>query len=106
MRRLALFIEESIYRGTKWVVFEPNDAALWKKICLQIDSFMLSIYRQGAIVGTTPQEAYFVRCGLGTTMTQPDIAQGLVIFEVGFAPVKPAEFLLIRIQQQTGQTVI
>ena len=101
IRRLALFIEESLYRGTKWVVFEPNDEPLWAKIRLNVGVFMNGLFRQGAFQGSTPQEAYFVKCDKETT-TQADRNLGIVNIEVGFAPLKPAEFVVITIQQIAG----
>ena len=98
VRRLALFLEESLYRGTQWVVFEPNDEPLWAQIRLSIGAFMQDLFRQGAFQGTTPREAYFVRCDADTT-TQYDIDRGIVNIIVGFAPLKPAEFVVIGIQQ-------
>ncbi|CAN5908709.1 hypothetical protein BH23GEM7_BH23GEM7_23920 [soil metagenome] len=102
VRRLALFLEESLYRGTKWVVFEPNDEPLWAQIRLNIGSFMQNLFRQGAFQGRTPREAYLVKCDRETT-TQDDINRGIVNILVGFAPLKPAEFVIIRIQQLAGQ---
>jgi hypothetical protein len=102
VRRTALFIEESLYRGTKWVVFEPNDEPLWAQIRLNIGAFMHNLFRQGAFQGKTPQEAYFVKCDKETT-TQSDINLGIVNIIVGFAPLKPAEFVVIKIQQMAGQ---
>lgn len=102
VRRLALFIEESLYRGTKWVVFEPNDEPLWAQIRLNIGAFMHNLFRQGAFQGQTPREAYFVKCDKETT-TQTDINLGIVNIVVGFAPLKPAEFVIIKIQQMAGQ---
>lgn len=102
VRRTALFIEESLYRGTQWVVFEPNDEPLWAQIRLNLGSFMHNLFRQGAFQGRTPQEAYFVRCDKDTT-TQNDIDLGIVNILVGFAPLKPAEFVVITIQQLAGQ---
>jgi hypothetical protein len=101
IRRLALFIEESLFRGTKWVVFEPNDEPLWAQIRLNVGVFMNGLFRQGAFQGSTPREAYFVRCDRETT-TQADRNQGIVNIEVGFAPLKPAEFVVITIQQIAG----
>ena len=98
IRRLALFLEETLYRSTQWVVFEPNDEPLWAQIRLSIGSFLHSLFRQGAFQGTTPREAYFVRCDRDTT-TQYDIDRGIVNIIVGFAPLKPAEFVVIGIQQ-------
>ena len=102
VRRLALFIEESLYRGTQWVVFEPNDEPLWAQIRLNVGAFMQNLFRQGAFKGKTPQEAYFVKADAETT-TQNDINLGIVNVVVGFAPLKPAEFLIIKIQQMAGQ---
>lgn len=102
VRRLALFIEESLYRGTQWVVFEPNDEPLWAQIRLNLGAFMQTLFRQGAFQGITPREAYFVKCDKETT-TQNDINLGVVNIIVGFAPLKPAEFVIIKIQQMAGQ---
>ena len=102
VRRLALYLEESIYRATHWVVFEPNDEPLWAQIRLNIGSFMHSLFRQGAFQGKTPQEAYLVKCDRETT-TQDDINRGIVNILVGFAPLKPAEFVIIKLQQMAGQ---
>jgi Bacteriophage tail sheath protein len=102
VRRLALFIEESLYRGTQWVVFEPNDEPLWAQIRLNIGAFMNNLFRQGAFQGTTPRDAYFVKCDKETTI-QNDINLGIVNIIVGFAPLKPAEFVIIKIQQIAGQ---
>ena len=102
VRRVALFLEESLYRGVKWVVFEPNDEPLWASIRLSVGSFMQSLFLQGAFQGKTPSEAYFVKCDKETT-TQADIDLGIVNILVGFAPLKPAEFVVIKIQQMTAQ---
>jgi hypothetical protein len=102
VRRLALFIEESLYRGTQWVVFEPNDEPLWAQIRLNVGAFMQNLFRQGAFQGRSPREAYLVKCDAETT-TQDDINRGIVNILVGFAPLKPAEFVIIRIQQLAGQ---
>lgn len=102
VRRTALFIEESLYRGTQWVVFEPNDEPLWAQIRLNVGAFMQNLFRQGAFQGKTPREAYFVKCDKETT-TQNDINLGIVNILVGFAPLKPAEFVIIKIQQMAGQ---
>jgi phage tail sheath protein FI len=101
VRRTALFIEESLYRGTQWVVFEPNDEPLWSQIRLNVGAFMRSLFRQGAFQGATPQQAYFVKCDSDTT-TQNDIDNGIVNILVGFAPLKPAEFVVIKISQIAG----
>ena len=102
VRRLALLLEESLFRGTKWVVFEPNDEPLWAQIRLNIGAFMNNLFKQGAFQGTSPKEAYLVKCDKETT-TQNDINQGVVNILVGFAPLKPAEFVFIKIQQLAGQ---
>ncbi len=102
VRRLALYIEESLYRGTQWVVFEPNDEPLWAQIRLNVGAFMQGLFRQGAFQGTSPRDAYLVKCDKETT-TQDDINRGVVNILVGFAPLKPAEFVVIRIQQLAGQ---
>ncbi|MGL5803903.1 MAG: phage tail sheath family protein [Xenococcaceae cyanobacterium] len=102
VRRFALFLEESLYRGTQWVVFEPNDEPLWAQIRLNLGAFMNNLFRQGAFQGKTPREAYFVKCDKETT-TQNDINLGIVNIIVGFAPLKPAEFVIIKFQQIAGQ---
>ena len=102
VRRLALYIEESLFRGTQWVVFEPNDEPLWAQIRLNVGGFMNTLFRQGAFQGASPKDAYFVKCSHETT-TQTDIDNGVVNIIVGFAPLKPAEFVVIKIQQIAGQ---
>jgi phage tail sheath protein FI len=105
VRRLALFLEESLYRGTQWVVFEPNDEPLWSQIRLSVGAFMQDLFRKGAFQGTTPRDAFFVRCDAETT-TQYDIDRGIVNIQVGFAPLKPAEFVIISIQQKTAAATV
>ena len=102
IRRLALFLEESLYRGTQWVVFEPNDEPLWAQIRLNVGAFLQNLFRQGAFQGRSAREAYFVKCD-GETTTQSDRDLGIVNILVGFAPLKPAEFVIVRIQQIAGQ---
>lgn len=102
VRRTALYIEESLYRGLKWVVFEPNDEPLWAQVRLNVGAFMQNLFRQGAFQGKTPRDAYFVKCDKETT-TQNDINLGIVNIVVGFAPLKPAEFVIIKLQQMAGQ---
>jgi phage tail sheath protein FI len=102
VRRTALFIEESLRRGTQWVVFEPNDEPLWASIRLNVTSFMNGLFRQGAFQGATPAEAYLVKCDKDNN-PQDQIDLGIVNILVGFAPLKPAEFVIINIQQQAGQ---
>lgn len=102
VRRTALFIEETLYRALKWVVFEPNDEPLWAQIRLNVGAFMHDLFRQGAFQGVKPKDAYFVKCDKETT-TQSDINRGIVNIVVGFAPLKPAEFVIIKLQQMAGQ---
>lgn len=104
VRRTALYIESSIYNGIQWAVFEPNDHRLWSSLRANIGAFMDGMFRAGAFQGQKASDAYFVRCGLGDTMTQDDIDRGQVIAVVGFAPLKPAEFVIVRIQQKVGQS--
>ena len=103
VRRTALFIEASLYEGLKWAVFEPNDEPLWSQIRLSATSFMNDLFRQGAFQGATPDQAYLVKCDHDTT-TLADVDQGVVKVLIGFAPLKPAEFVIIQIQQLAGQT--
>jgi phage tail sheath protein FI len=102
VRRLALFLEESLYRGTKWVVFEPNDEPLWGQIRLNVGAFLHTLFLRGAFQGTSARDAYFVKVDK-TTTTQDDVNRGVVNIVVGFAPLKPAEFVVIQIEQITGQ---
>ncbi len=102
VRRFALFLESSLYAGTQWVVFEPNAAPLWDQIRLSVGAFTDALFRQAAFAGASAREAYFVKCDAETT-AQSDIDQGIVNIVVGFAPLKPAEFVVIRIQQIAGQ---
>lgn len=103
VRRTAIMIEQSIYNGIQWAVFEPNDHRLWGALRGNIGGFMNGLFRVGAFQGEKASDAYFVRCGLGDTMTQADIDAGQVIVIVGFAPLKPAEFVIVRIQQKVNQ---
>ncbi|MFN3076922.1 MAG: phage tail sheath C-terminal domain-containing protein [Alphaproteobacteria bacterium] len=103
VRRLALNIEQSLVRGLQWVVFEPNDATLWAQIRLAVNGFLHGYFQQGAFVGTTPDQAYQCVCDASTT-TAEDMDNGIVNILVMFAPVKPAEFVVISIQQMAGQT--
>jgi hypothetical protein len=103
VRRIALFIEESLYRGLQWVVFEPNDEPLWSQIRLNVSAFLQDMFVKGAFAGQTPKQAYFVNCNSSTT-SQADIDRGIVNIVVGFAPLKPAEFVILSLQQIAGQT--
>lgn len=102
VRRMAIMLRVSIYNGIQWAVFEPNDEELWAQLRLNIGSFMMTLYRQGAFQGSTPSEAFFVKCD-GETTTQDDINLGIVNVLVGFAPLKPAEFVVVKISQKAGQ---
>ncbi|WP_151769759.1 phage tail sheath family protein [Streptomyces abyssomicinicus] len=102
VRRLALHVEESLQRGLQWVVFEPNDENLWQQIRLAASAYLHTLFRQGAFKGSTPREAYFVKCDSDTT-TAEDIENGVVNVLVGIAPVRPAEFVIVQIQQTSGQ---
>lgn len=101
VRRLALFLEDSIRDGTKWSAFEPNGEPLWAKLRASIETFMLGLFRDGAFQGATPSDAFFVTCG-ATTTTLADIDNGVVNIVIGFAPIKPAEFVIITIALQAG----
>jgi uncharacterized protein len=103
VRRTALFLAESLSRGLEWVVFEPNDEPLWAQIRLSVDAFMQDLFRRGAFQGATQREAYFVKCDQETT-TQDDVDNGFINILVGFAPMKPAEFLIIKLQQMARKT--
>ena len=105
VRRLFNQIEESIAEGTRWVVFEPNDVSLWKSIRRDVSAFLMLLWRQGALMGTTPEEAFFVKCDAETN-TRESIDAGMVITLIGVAPVKPAEFVIFRIGQGAGGTEI
>jgi phage tail sheath protein FI len=92
----------SIYNGIQWAVFEPNDEPLWSQLRFNIGSFMMTLFRQGAFQGSSPSQAFFVKCDAETT-TQADIDLGIVNILVGFAPLKPAEFVVVKISQKAGQ---
>ena len=101
IRRLFLYLEESIEEGTQWVVFEPNGEPLWARVKQTITQFLTRAWKDGALMGTTPEEAFFVKCDR-TTMTQDDIDNGRLIAIVGVAPLKPAEFIIFRVVQWAG----
>jgi Bacteriophage tail sheath protein len=102
MRRLFIFIKESIDQGTHWVVFEPNDDTTWQRVSRSVANFLATVWRSGALMGTTVEEAFFVKCDR-TTMNQDDIDNGRLIVLVGIAPVNPAEFVIFRISQKTAE---
>jgi phage tail sheath protein FI len=103
VRRMALFLEQTLYANLKWVIFEPNADPLWSAITMSINAFMLGLFKQGAFQGDTPSDAFLVQCNSQTT-TQADIDSGVVNIVVGFAPLKPAEFVIITLTQLAGQT--
>ncbi|NEO98509.1 MAG: phage tail sheath family protein [Symploca sp. SIO2E9] len=103
VRRLALYLQETLYRNTQWAVFEPNDEPLWAQLRLNIGAFMQNLFKQGAFQGSSPKDAYFVKCDKETT-TQYDIDRGIVNIIIGFAPLKPAEFVILKFQQIAGQS--
>jgi phage tail sheath protein FI len=102
VRRFALFVEESILQGTRWATFEPNGPALWAALRSSVETFMLDLFRGGALQGATPAQAFFVRCD-ATTMTQAEIDAGLVNVVIGVAAVRPAEFIIFRVQQRASK---
>ena len=100
VRRTALWLEHSLQAGTEWVVFEPNDEPLWVRVRGLVENHLQELFREGAFQGATPGDAYFVRVGLGETMTAQDVLEGRLIIEVGFAPLRPAEFVILRIEHR------
>jgi phage tail sheath protein FI len=100
---MALHLEESLFRGTQWAVFESNGEPLWAKVRRSVETFMFALFRQGAFQSTKASEAFFVKCDAETT-TQADIDRGVFTIEVGFAPLRPAEFVILTIQQTAGGT--
>jgi phage tail sheath protein FI len=103
VRRMTLFIEQTLLQNLKWVIFEPNDEPLWLAIRTTIENFMLSLFNQGALQGAKPSEAFQVKCDRSTT-TADDQTNGIVNIVVAFAPLKPAEFVIIKIAHLAGQT--
>jgi phage tail sheath protein FI len=101
VRRLCIFVEESIGKGTQWLVFEPNDEYTWARVRRSITNFLITVWRSGALMGTTPDEAFFVKVDR-TTMTPEDIDNGRLICYIGIAPLRPAEFVIFRISQKTA----
>ena len=105
VKRAALFIEETLRRALTWVVFEPNEETPWTHMRGSIDGFMHNLFGQGALAGSRQSEAFFVKCGPATT-PQADIDRGIINIMVGFAPIKPSEFVIIPVQQIVGQNRI
>jgi phage tail sheath protein FI len=100
VRRLFIYVEASIDQGTQWVVFEPNDQTLWARVTQTITNFLTTTWQSGALFGSTADQAFFVKCD-ATTMTQDDLDNGRLVCLIGIAPVKPAEFVIFRIEQYT-----
>ena len=100
VRRTAIYIEQSCTIATEAYVFEPNDANTWTAIRTMLANFLSELWRAGGLAGASVKQSYFVKCGLGSTMTQNDILQGRLIVEIGFAPVRPAEFVVLRFEQK------
>ena len=101
IQRLFLYLEESIQKGTQWAVLEPNNEKLWAKIKQTVNNFLTTVWKDGAIMGTTQEQAFFVKCDRAT-MTQDDIDKGKLIMVIGVAPTKPAEFVIFRVVQWQG----
>jgi phage tail sheath protein FI len=96
VRRFFTMVEQSVKKSTAWVVFEPNDATTWTRLRAAVENYLMEKWKQGALAGTKPEQAFFVRCGLGTTMTAQDILDGRLIVEIGMAALRPAEFIILR----------
>ena len=105
VRRLFIFVERSLELGLQWVVFEPNDENLWARVTRTVSNFLTTVWRSGALMGLTAEQAFFVRCDR-TTMTQDDIDNGRLILVIGIAPTMPAEFVVIRIGQWQGGSAV
>lgn len=101
VRRTALFIEESLRQGLQWTAFEPNDPALWSRVRSSVEAFLIDLFRRGAFQGAVPRDAFFVRCGAETS-APADIGGGTLDLEVGFAPLRPAEFIVLRVRLSAG----
>ena len=104
VRRFFTMIEVSVKKGTAWAVFEPNNATLWAKVRTQIETYLTQQWRSGALAGAKPEQAFYVSCGLGQTITAQDIQQGRMIVEIGMAAVRPAEFIIIKFSHQLQST--
>ena len=103
VRRLFNYIEESVQKSTSWAVFQPNDANTWVKIQCQIENFLTSLWRDGALAGSTPDKAFYVKVGLNETMTSDDILNGNLIVEIGLAAVRPAEFIVLKFSHKVQE---
>ena len=103
VRRLFNYIEESVQKSTSWAVFQPNDANTWVKIQCQIENFLTNLWRDGALAGSTPDKAFYVKVGLNETMTSDDILNGNLIVEIGLAAVRPAEFIVLKFSHKVQE---
>ena len=97
-------VEESVQKSTAWAVFEPNDASLWAKVKSMIDNYLIQKWRQGALAGALPDQAFFVKVGLGETMTPQDILEGRLLVEIGMAVVRPAEFIILKFMHKMQES--
>jgi hypothetical protein len=104
VRRFCIMVEESLKKSSAWVVFEPNDANTWARVRIMIEAYLVQKWRDGALTGTKSNDAFFVRCGAGQTMTAQDVLEGRMVVEVGLAVVRPAEFMILRFSHKTSQT--
>ena len=104
VRRLYIFIEESVKKATEFVVFEPNDANTWLRVKTMIENFLILLWRDGALAGAKPDEAFFVKVGLGQTMTSLDILEGRMNVEIGMAAVRPAEFIILKFSHKLQES--
>jgi hypothetical protein len=104
VRRLYIFIEESVKKATEFVVFEPNDANTWLRVKTMIENFLTNLWREGALAGAKTEQAFFVRVGLGQTMTALDILEGRMNVEIGLAAVRPAEFIILKFSHKLQES--
>jgi len=100
VRRFVNMVEESVSKSSAWVVFEPNDANTWARVRAMVEVYLVEKWRDGALAGATPESAFFVRCGLGETMSSSDLQQGILNIEIGLAVVRPAEFIILKVTRQ------
>ncbi len=104
VRRLFIYVEESIKKATEFVVFEPNDGNTWLRVKTMIQNFLLNLWKDGALAGAVPDDAFFVKVGLGETMTSQDILEGKLIIEIGMAAVRPAEFIILKFSHKLQES--
>ncbi len=104
VRRFFIMVEEAVKKSTYWAVFEPNDANLWVKVKAMIENYLIEKWKEGALAGAKPADAFFVNCGLGATMSAQDILEGRLIIEIGMAAVRPAEFIILRFMHKMQES--